>query len=208
VNKNLILTFISIIFAKYLFAQIFFFPIGLVASSMVPEHGFLPGKKFKYYSTINKHDLKKLKLRVEIYDDREKLKLTKSQCCNIEFTNTSEFVTPKCIYKFGKYVDTLLKQSNAILDLTSNDTIQIRLQGIEARLIGFGYVRAHGICQINVKYHNLQKTYCIDITDADKDSPISSNAFVTRKTATRVIASTSMREVIEKMILDLEKNTN
>ncbi|MDO9511212.1 MAG: hypothetical protein Q7J34_05605 [Bacteroidales bacterium] len=207
-NNKLILTLTFLLILKSIYAQVFFFPAGLVASAIMPEHGFLPGKKFAYYSTIDRHDLKQAKFRVEVYDDRAKLKLSKTGCSDVEFTNSSEFETSECIYKLGQYVDTLLKQSNAILDLSSNDTLQIRLQGIDSRLIGFGYIRAHGICQINVKYHNRQQTYCIDITDADKNSPVSPNAFVTRKTATRIMASASMREVIEKMIIDLERNIN
>ncbi len=207
-DKKLILTLTLFLIVKTLFSQVYFFPTGLVASAIMPEHGFLPGKKFTYYSTIDKHDLKQAKFRVEVYDDRTELKLSKTGCSDVEFTNSSEFEASECIYKLGKYVDTLLKQSNAILDLSSIDTLQIRLHGIDSRLIGFGYIRAHGLCQINVKYRNFQQTYCIDITDSDENSPISPNAFVTRKTATRIMASASMREVIEKMIFDLERIKN
>jgi len=56
---------------------------------------------------------------------------------------------------------------------------------------------------MKIKYHNVLKTYCIDITDADKNSPISPNAFVTRKTATRIMASVSIREVIEQFFVDM-----
>ena len=203
-----ILVFILLFNFLYLPAQVFYFPIGLIASATMPEHGFLPGRKFSYYPTVAKHDLKKLKVRVEVYDERDKLNLVKARCSDVEFTNTSEFESVECIYKLGKYADTLLYQSNAVLDLNTKDTLQIRLEGIDSRMIGFGYIRAHGICQINVKYHNLEQRYCIDITDADKNSPLSPNAFITRKTATRVMASAAMREVIEQMIVDLERRIN
>ncbi|HCW08852.1 MAG TPA: hypothetical protein DGG95_15965 [Cytophagales bacterium] len=197
-NKKLAFTFTLALITQSVFSQMYFPP------RTMPEHGFLPGKKFQYYSTINKHDLKQARFRVEVYDDRAKLGLSKTECSDINFTNTSEFEAPECIYKLGKYVDTLFKQSNAINDINSNDTLQIRLQGIDARLIGFGYSRVHGLCQIEVKYHNQKKVYCIDITDADKNSPVGPTAFVTRKTATRIMASAAMREVIEKLITDLE----
>lgn len=184
--------------------QIMIFPIGKTGSTIMPEHGFLPGRKFKYYPTINKYDFKGLRLRVELFDDRINLKLKKTQCSEIEFTNTSEFTNPDCIYKVGKYVDTLLKQSGAIPDLTSTDTLRIRFEAIDSRLIGFGYIRAHGLCQMTVIYHNLEKTYCVDITDADKNSPIGPSAFVTRLTATRIMASASIREIIEQFFVDLK----
>lgn len=126
----------------------------------------------------------------------------------MEFTNTSEFKNPESIYKVGQYLDTLFKQSNAILDLNSTDTLQVELEGIDVRLIGFGYIRVHGLCQMKVKYHNFSKTYCVDITDADKNSPVSSNAFVTRKTATRILASAAIREVIEQFFVDLQTLQN
>ena len=138
-------------------AQVYYFPIGIPASAIFPEHGFLPGNKFVYYPAIHKHDLKNLKLRVEVIDDRPKMKLHKTNCSDVEFTSTSEFESPECIYKLGKYADTLLKQSNALLDLSSSDTLQIRLQGIDSRLIGFGYIVAHGLCQISVRYRDQTK---------------------------------------------------
>ena len=187
------------------FSQVIIIPTGLIASAIVPENGFLPGKKFAYYATVERHDLKKAAFRVEVYDDRARLKLSRAGCSEMGFTHTSEFETPECIYKLGEYADTLLRQSNAFADPAAADTLLIRLQGFDARLTGTGIVRAHGICQVEVKYREVTRVYCSDLTDADPHSPISPNAFVTRKTATRVMASAAMREVIEMLITDLEK---
>jgi hypothetical protein len=191
---------------KHFIAFIILLQVAQVLNGQIivnPEHGFLPGKKFEFYSTIDKYDLAGSKFRIEVYDDRDLLKLNKVECSNVEFTNTSEFANPSCIGLLAKYADTLFYKSNATVDSSSADTIQIRLEGIDARLIGFGKIRAHGLCQITAKYHNFSKRYCIDITDADKNSPVSSNAFVTRKTATRIIGSAAMREVIEAFLKDL-----
>ena len=174
-----------------------------IARSIMPEHGFLPGKKFKFYSTINHYDFAQTKFRLEVYDDRNKLKLNKIDCSDIQFTNTSEFAESNCIELLAKYVDTLFSQSNAIVDSAATDTVQIHFEGIDSRLIGFGKIRAHGLCQIKVNYHDNTKNYCIDITDADKNSPVGKNAFVTRKTDTRIIGSAAMREVIELFLKDL-----
>jgi hypothetical protein len=206
-TKRIILIILTFFTLNNLRGQIIIFPIGIgyvVGAAIMPEHGFLSGKKFKFYPTIDKYDFTGLKLRIEIYDERENLKLTKTQCSDIEFTNSSEFSNPNCIFKVSKYLDTLFKQSGAIIDSASTDTLQIWFEGIDARLIGFGHIRAHGLCQMKIKYHNITKTYCIDITDADKHSPISPTAFVTRKTATRIIASASIREVIEQFFVDLK----
>ena len=193
------------IFSVTVYGQIIIFPIpiGLV-SKVMPEHGFLPGTKFKLYSTIDKYDFSGLKVRIELFDDRPLVKLKKTECSEIQFTNTSEFESPSTIYKVEEYLDMLLRQASAVIDSTSTDTIQVRLQGIDSRLIGFGNIRVHGLCQMKIKFHGRTKTYCTDITDADKHSPISSNAFVSRLTATRILTSASIREVIEQFFIDLK----
>lgn len=81
--------------------------------------------------------------------------------------------------------------------------MEITLEAIDSRLIGFGKIVAHGLCQIKVNYDNKIKVYCIDLTDADKNAAISSNSFVTRKTAIRVMGSAAVREVLEQLLIDL-----
>ena len=90
------------------------------------------------------------------------------------------------------------------MDSTSTDTLHVNLQAIDSRLIGVGNISAHGLCQMKIKYHDHIKTYCTDITDSDKNSPISPTAFVTRLSATRIFASASIREVIEQFFIDLK----
>jgi len=204
-RKKNILTFLILLITSIGYGQIYYVQILVPKGILImPEHGFLPGKKFQYYPTVGQYDLEKRKIRVEVYDDRQNVRLKKAECSAVQFTNTSEFENPNCIYKFGQYVDTLLKQSKAVVDLNSIDTLQIKLEGIDARLIGFGNVRVHGLCQIKVQYRGKAKTYCIDITDADQHSPISKYAFVTRNSATRIMASAAMREVIEQFIADIK----
>ncbi len=57
--------------------------------------------------------------------------------------------------------------------------------------------------QMNFKYKGTTKTYCTDIEDGDKNAPLSKTSFVSRKTATRFMASASIRETIEKFLKDL-----
>ena len=203
--KKLLTLIAFSIFSVTIYGQIIVFPIPVgVISKAMPEHGFLPGTKFKLYPTIDKYDFSELKVRIELFDDRPLVKLNKTECSEMQFTNTSEFESPGTIYKVKEYLDTLLRQAGAVIDSTSTDTIQVRLEGIDTRLIGFGNVRVHGLCQMKIKYHGKTNTYCTDITDADKHSPISKNAFVTRLTATRIMTSASIREVIEQFFLDLK----
>lgn len=189
--------------ANSLHGQVVVIPIFAGGKGM-PEHGFLPGKKFPLYSTIEKYDFKNHKVRVEFYDDRENLRLNKVECSQLEFTNTSEFESPSCIYRIEQYLDTLLSQNGANVDSMSDNILQVRLEGIDTRLIGFGKIKVHGLCQMKFNYHDFSKTYCVDIVDGDKNSPLGSNAFVTRKTATRYLTSAAIREVIEQFFLDFQ----
>lgn len=204
-KHKFILTLLAVLFANLVQGQVMVYSTtGFIASYTMPEHGFLPGKKFKYYPTIDKYDFKGHKLRVELFDDRDSLRYNKVYCSDIYFTNTFEFVTPNYIEKVGKYIDTLFKQSNIIIDEKSTDTLQVRLEAFEVRLTGFFVVRVHGLCQMKIKYHNKIKTYCVDISDKDKHSPVSSIAFKTLTNAIRIMASASTREIIEQFLIDFK----
>jgi hypothetical protein len=187
-------------------AQIFFYNIGPLGEAITPEHGFLPGKGFKFYPTINKYDFSGQKMRVELYDQRDSLKLVTIPCAEVEINNKSEFAGPNGALKVGEYFQNLFSQSGIVPDSSASDTLKVFLQALDARLIGFGSITAHGLCQMHMKFKNISKTYCADITDKDPHSPISQNAFVTRKTATRVIASAGIREVIEQFFVDLKES--
>lgn len=203
-KPRLHLTALLVVLMHYAAAQVIVYPIVLIGASAMPEHGFLPGKKFQFYPTIDSFNFTSLKLRVELHDTRQQLNLTRVGCSDIEMTNTPEFKNPATIYKVQEYWERLLKKAGATLDTTSTDVVNINLEGIDARLIGFGSIRAHGLCQMTVTYRGVTKTYCIDITDEDRHSPVSSKALITRKTATRIIASAAIREVIEKFFVDLK----
>lgn len=174
------------------------------AASFIPEHGFLPGKAFKFYPTLNKFDFNGKKLRVEIFDERDSLHLEHIACSEVSLTNSSEFKGAKGATKAAEYFDTLFKQSNIMIDSSAADTLRVHLQALDNRLIGFGSITGHGLCQMQVEYKNTAKDYCEDITDKSPHSPIGRNAFITRKTATRVIQSASLREIIEQLLVDLK----
>jgi hypothetical protein len=169
------------------------------------EHGFLPGGKFPIYKTIDKYNFNGLKIRVELFDDRQKLNLNKINCSNIEITNTSEFNDSKAIYKLKEYVESIFSQSNIKIDSTSDNILQIKFDAFDSRLIGYGYIKVHGLCQMRFKYKGLEYIHCIDIMDGDDHSPLGSFAIVTRRGATRKLASAAIREVIEQFLIDLKQ---
>jgi hypothetical protein len=177
----------------------------LFGEDMVPEHGFLPGRKFPIYKTVENYDFGGATFRVELYDDRENFKLSRIQCSNVDIENTSELSSKLAILKIKEYVDSIFRQSNIRIDSSESNTIEIRLQAIDSRLIGFGKIKVHGLCQLLIKFKDISRIYCVDIVDGDKNAPLGSNAIVTRKTASRFMASASIRECIEKFLVDLRQ---
>jgi hypothetical protein len=187
------------------FSQIIFIPIPMDKVPSSYEHGFLPGKKFPFYSTVDKYNFNNISIRVELNDDRFVLNLKHIKCSDVDISNTSEYKDPKTIYKLKEYIDTIFRQSKIKIDSSSINRLQINLEALDARLIGFGYIRVHGLCQIKFRYKDFEQTYCIDIMDGDEHAPLGKNDFVTRRTATRLMLSASVREAIEKFLFDLKK---
>ncbi len=177
----------------------------LIPSISYDEHGFLPGKKFPIYSNVEKFNFKGKTVSVKIFDDRLSEKIDKIECSDLKLTNTSELANPQSIIKIKDYIEKIFANSNLNIDSTSVDKIEFRLEALDSRLYGVGYIKAHGLCQMKIKFNNFEKIYCTDIVDGDKNSPLSASAFVTRKTATRFMASASIRENIEKFLIDIRE---
>lgn len=81
--------------------------------------------------------------------------------------------------------------------------IIVELEGLSFKLIGAGYIVAHGFVQFKVSSPFLNRTYCSDMTDHDEDTPLKWYSLVTRKTASRLIVSGSMKRAAEQFVRDL-----
>ena len=111
-----------------------------LASSLTPEHGFLPGKKFPIYPLIKKNDFNEMSLKVILYDDRKNMSLNKINCSEIEITNQSELNSEQGTSKVLEYIHSLFLESNIKIDSSSTNELEIRLTALDCRLIGFGQV--------------------------------------------------------------------
>ncbi len=198
------LSLLLILSLNSLTAQIVFIPGPPLETSSSRETGFLPGKKFPIYNTINSYNFNGLTLRVEVMDKRGRLNLKKVECSYMPIGNYSDLAEPEFMLKFMDYVSTVFKQANIRIDSTSENVLQLKLEAIDCRLIGFGEITAHGLCQMSVVYQGDEKTYCVDMTDKDKHAPIPSNSVITRKTGIRVMGSAAIREVLEQFLTDLK----
>nr|WP_321487444.1 hypothetical protein [uncultured Draconibacterium sp.] len=180
----------------------------LFGEEIIPEHGFLPGRKFPIYKTTNTFDFKEKSFRVELVDDRENSQLKNIECSPLEIENTSELSSAQTVFKLKDYIDSLFNQAHIVIDSSATKTIEIKLQAIDSRLIGFGKIKVHGLCQLKIGIDSMETIYCCDIVDGDKNAPLRSNAIVTRKTASRFMASAAIRECLEQFLSDLKENEN
>ena len=90
-------------------------------------------------------------------------------------------------------------------------TLTASAQTSETRKVSdFHAVAVGGAFEVHIKingqeaYQHYAGPISMDITDKDPQSPISSHAFVTRKTGTRIIMSAGIREAIEEMLTGME----
>lgn len=175
-----------------------------VGFQLMPEHGFLPGKKFPTYETVEKFDFKGRKIKVVLFDERNTLNLKKLDCSEVEITNSSEFAGEQGIAKVWEYINKVANDSKLVIDKNAPDEYEIRLMALDSRLIGFGSIAAHRLTQIKVTHNGIEKIYCTDLEDGDKNAPLSKSSFVSRKTATRLMMSASIRDTVEKFLSDLK----
>lgn len=174
-----------------------------LGEATMPQYGFLPGAKFPTYETIKTFDFKNIKMKVLLSDDRNKLNLDKLDCSEVKLKNKSEFKGDQGTVKVWQYLNQLLPNSNILIDSTSTDILEVNLTALDSRLIGFGQIDVHGLCQMDIKYKGITKTYCTDIEDGDINAPLKKTSYVTRKTASRYMTSASIRETLEKFLNDL-----
>ena len=64
--------------------------------------------------------------------------------------------------------------------------------------------KLHGLCQVEMKYKSIEKTYCVDIAPGDPHSPIAADELSTKSNAIRRMGSAAIREVIEQFLVDLK----
>ena len=98
----------------------------------------------------------------------------------------------------------MVKRANGIIDSIADNNVNIDIEIISPKLIGFGYIKVHGLCQIKVKTEFFSKTYCCDIRDGDDGAPLAWYSFDTRKSALRKMTSASIRNCIENFVSDME----
>lgn len=208
--KKILLLILILTNCNFAFSQIIYPQGGAIgsflytaAAEFMPEHGFLPGKAFPTYNTVEKYDFNNKKIKIILFDDRNSLNLKKTECSQVTLTNKSEFNNEQGIVKVWEYLNKLANDSKLIIDKDASDEYEIRLMALDTRLIGFGSIDVHGICQISVKHNGIEKIYCTDIQDGDKNAPLSKSSFVSRKTATRFMMSSAIRETIEKLLKDI-----
>lgn len=164
-------------------------------------YGFLPGTEYKMLKPENEIDLKGKSFSIEFRDNRKDV--NKIDCSDYSLDRETELEGALGAQYFKESVKAMIEGSNGKIDVSSPNKVVVELEGLSFKLIGAVYIVAHGFAQFKVISPFLNKTYCSDMTDHDEDAPLKWYSLVTRKTASRLMVSGSVRRAAEAFVRDL-----
>lgn len=164
-------------------------------------YGYLPGTDYKILKPEGEIDLNGKTYALEFKDNRGGN--NKIDCSGYTLDRETELEGDLGMQFFRESITSMIQNSNGKIDAASPNKITLGLNGLSFKLIGAIYLVAHGFVQFDVTSPALNKTYCSDMTDHDPDAPLKWYSLVTRKTATRLIVSGSMRRAVESFVRDL-----
>ncbi len=168
-------------------------------------YGFLPGTDYKMLKPEKDIDLKGKSFNIEFKDSRSKI--DKIDCSEYALDRETELEGALGAQYFRESLTAMIKGSNGKIDPASPNKIVVELEGLSFKLIGAVYIVAHGFVQFKVTSPFLNKTYCSDMTDHDEDAPLKWYSLVTRKTASRLMVSGSMRRAAENFVRELASSS-
>ncbi len=163
-------------------------------------YGYLPGGDFQYYAPHNKIDLEGEHFRLEVLDERHGFGMS---CVEFRVDRNTELEGAKGFEFFSAYVRAMIEANNGVIDHESEKIITIKLTGLSAQLIGFGYVKVYGLVEFNATVNDFHSSYCSSMVDGDADAPAGKFSIATRKGALRKMVSGSTRRALEAFIKDL-----
>jgi hypothetical protein len=206
-KKSIVIIFISLFFTGCLSHILTYAVIGgAVGGVSVPKYGLLPGVKCPIYDFYYKqYDICQYKFKLNLIDKR--MNYLSLNCSETKPETDSEFEGANGYNFFLTYFITLVHNANGIIDSirkSKDKSIDLEIEIISPKLIGFVYIKVHGLCQITAKTEFFTKTYCCDIEDGDETAPLEWYSIDTRKSALRKMTSAAIRDCIESLISDLE----
>jgi hypothetical protein len=171
-------------------------------TSRVLKYGYLPAGKYEYYQPIKKIDLQRRKFKYLVVDNR--FNNRQSVCSTMLVDIDSELEGELGIQFFEDYLKAMTEYGSGSIDTSSGEPIRVELEVLSPKMVGFVYVRVHGLVQFNVISDKIKKRYCSDMVDGDPDAPFGKHAVATRRHAMRKMVSGSARRALEEFFTDLQ----
>ena len=163
------------------------------------KYGFLPASGYPFYAPRRYPNLMGKKIVFVINDKRHTI--YKANCTNESIQRDSELEGKLGSDYFSDYITKLSSES---YEAGIPDTVLIDLEVLTPAMIGFGFVKVHGIVQFKVYRKKFTKSYCVDIKDGDSESPINTFSFDTRRGAMRKMMSAALTKVGQEFLEDYE----
>lgn len=164
-------------------------------------YGYLPGTDYKMLKPKKDIDLQGKSFNIEFRDSRGII--NKINCSEYTLDRETELEGALGAQYFRETLTAMIQGSNGKIDPASPNKITVDLEGLSFKLIGAIYIVTHGFVQFKVTSSLLNKTYCSDMTDHDVDAPLKWYSLVTRKSASRLMVSGSMRRASENFVKEL-----
>jgi hypothetical protein len=189
------------------------------------KYGFLPAKEYPFYPFSDSIHLKQKKICFIIEDRRNEFQ--KLSCSDVDVERDSEVEGKNGVDYLSAYLSFLATdhssamrplqkdmitilplqavESSSVAVSQTMDTVKIELEVLSPKLLGFIFVKVHGLVQYTAKCRYFTKRYCSDLKDGDPDSPVGSFSLDTRRDAMRKIMSASVLRVTSAFIQDYSK---
>jgi hypothetical protein len=165
-------------------------------------YGYLNGDEYPIYKNTDQIDLNRKEFHIEIVDSR--LGQSAVECAPHEIDRNTELEGHRGIQLLKEYIEQSIMNANGQISESSSNIVHIELMAISFNLSGFVDISSTGVSQILVKYKKKTKSYCSQVSDKDKNSPLKWYSVETRKNISRKISSFAMRVNIDKLLQDLK----
>ena len=164
-------------------------------------YGYLPGTDYKMLEPREKIDLQGRSFNIEFRDSRGGR--DRIDCSGFPLDRNNELEGELGMRYLQEYVKVMIERSNGKIDPASPNRIVVEVEGLSFNLVGAGYAVVHGFVQFKAESARFGKTYCSAMNDNDQDSPMKWYSLTTRRSASRMMVSGSVRRGEEEFVKDL-----
>lgn len=171
-------------------------------SGCASYYGYMPGSEYPIYKNTEPTDLHGKYFTFTFKDSRDKN--SAFHCYKETVDRHTELEGPPGQQLVQEYVLQTVPAKNGQI-IANGMPVEVDLQAIAYHASGTANITLHGLVQLKVSAGNAVRTYCVNQTDGDPDSPLHWYLFDSRQDKSRKLASAAVRKAVGEMLKDLAK---